>query len=471
MSNSNEHNELDQFLRDKFEGHTIEPTEELWEGIEQQFAPRVISIHKYSRLKIVLYSSAVVIAGLIVMLFHSKNEKSNLPIISNKGIVEKLPETKTVPSENKVFENPVNSMSPENLIKNKSLTETRKGTERISKTKNQGNTPLDIMENVNGNTPYNLTQIHSIRVNNIGFLYQYKPESLRASTLPVKKTEIREARKPAHSNFKFHRAVNPLRPRHISAKRYYAQKSKNKELIKLGKFFDNFDLRANVSPMLTTRSLNNLQNVSDMDYDREFYDETESNRVLVNGGLELAYNINPHWEIYSGIKLSRYAQKIQNAQDRYLIISSDQVIIPSSAGNIIVNGNNIGQLPAQSLFKTKIKLQFLEIPLIARYHLNQNFYFDAGLKYGCLLADKTSVSLNDKNVDFSVEKINGLKKNNFGLVLGIGLDHVTRAGIRFELGPEINLGFNNLNPTAGVVSKSVSFGIRTGIFFGKYKQM
>ena len=30
MKNNNENNELDQFLREKFEGHTIEPAEELW---------------------------------------------------------------------------------------------------------------------------------------------------------------------------------------------------------------------------------------------------------------------------------------------------------------------------------------------------------------------------------------------------------------------------------------------------------
>ena len=42
MNINDEHNDLDQFLREKFEGHTIEPAEELWKGIEQRFAPQVV---------------------------------------------------------------------------------------------------------------------------------------------------------------------------------------------------------------------------------------------------------------------------------------------------------------------------------------------------------------------------------------------------------------------------------------------
>ena len=114
--------------------------------------------------------------------------------------------------------------------------------------------------------------------------------------------------------------------------------------------------------MFSLRSLNNLQNVSVMDYNQSFYNEIEKGRITMNGGLELAYNFNSSWSVYSGLKLSRYSQHIQTIKNQYEIVSANQIIVPASAGNIGMSGNGIGQLASQSEVGAHLNCNTLMFP-------------------------------------------------------------------------------------------------------------
>jgi len=463
------HNEIDQLLSERFGEHTIRPEKELWDKIESRMEPRVVSFSKYSRLKIALIGSAAVIGGLVFLLFVLKNQKPTMNEYSEFKSTER-----TVPQEKSQLKNK-SSEIPENSIAMKNIPEKNQNsyTEKDPIQNQQWKNPEVILkenEKVESeNNRISPQQIKSLTTENTLFRNPSQPENLKVvgafdKKIPEKPSSKTIRNKKNHYNYH-------SKTRHISAKKYFTQKTGNKGLIKAGKFFNDFDLKVNLSPAYSMRTVNNLQNISVMEYDQAFYNRTESGKISLNGGLELAYKINTGWSIYSGIKFSQYSQQIQNAQNNYKITSSSSVIIPSSAGNISIDGEGIGELSTQSQFETKLKMQFLDIPLIARHYFSPNFYVDAGIKYSYLLADKTSVSLNDTSVNFSVEKINGLNKHNFGLVLGTGIEQVTHSGIRFEIGPEINLNMNNLNPSAKIISRPLSFGIHAGIFLGRYRQM
>lgn len=469
MNKENRHieNDIDRLLRERFAEHTISPEEELWDKIEQRMEPRVIPAYKYSRLKMVLFGSAAVIGGLVFLLFVLKNQKTGTDEYSeNKPVANTISQEKT-PCKNDIPIPPENSPALKNIPRNNGTTGAKK---QAGQTLPSGIQELPVRENRKTeveNYPVPLRQIKALSTENIYLFDTAEAEKLKNIRPTYRKTDIKP-NPPKHKNY--HSNQHSIQ-KHISAKKYYARKPQNKGLIQLGKFFNNFDVKTNLSAAYSLRTVRNLQNSPQADYDPAFYNKTESGKISTGGGVELAYKINPSWSLYSGIKISEYAQQIRSTQNDYTVLSSSRVFFPVSAGNIGILGDGIGELPPQSRFETKLNLLYLDIPLVARRYFGPGFYADAGLKYSVLLADNTRVSLNDGSVNFSVEKITGLQKHNFGLVFGVGAEQVTRSGIRFEAGPEIILGLNNINPSARVRCVPASVGFRAAIFLGRYGRM
>ncbi len=463
MKNNDEHNELDQFLREKFEGHTIEPGEELWKGIEQRFAPQVVTMQKYSRLKLALYSSAVVIAGLVVMLFVLNAEKSNLPEEAANPVVKKLPENNLIqtetksPKEKEVLQNSITGLHKPSFATSKQQTETIEPN-TVSENTTHAEESAGLYEN----------KMSSLVSLDFRFPDSFQTEELTVPDSPVvlKSSKPAKSKKPSNGKNKNNYSGNSKR-KHISAKDYYARQSKSGGSIKPG-FFDNFDLKLVATPSFTTRSLNNLQNVQLIEYDQKFFKEIESPGFVLNGGLELSYQINNRWSMYSGSKLFYYLIHVKTDNTQYSVINQNQLSVPTSAGNVTINGEGIGNPVYPITYYTKLKLRYFDIPLVARYYFNRNIYLDAGLKYSFLLGDKTQVSRNDSDAKVLFDKITGLQKNNFGLVLGTGFEHVTRSGIKFGVGPELTLNLNNMNPTAEVIGKPISFGIKASLYLRRY---
>jgi len=464
MKNENGHNELDKFLRESFEGHSVEPDAELWQGIEQRFAPKVVPMQKYSRLKLAFYGSAVVIAGLIFMLVFFRNETPKQNDDIKNELVEKHTEMESTPSKEKEAFIAEKFVTPKTAADKAVHSETEKRVKQIVSTQQIQNIPENIANLSENETDIFLSEIKSIEIEDFDFSRHPEKEELQ-NFVPEKKSETVKTSKPANKNNKSTHTSKQSKSKPISAKKYYAQQSKGKN--KPGIFSDRFDLKAIVTPTFSSNTLNNVQNVA-VDFDQKYFKEIENPRFVINFGVELSYRINQHWNIYSGVKISNYSFGNQADKSHYEILSTNQVNIPSSAGNLLVNGDRIGELPTQYKFKTQVKLLYFDIPLVARYHFKPDFYFDAGLKYSYLLTDNTKGRIADNDTKIKYYKISGLQKSNFGMILGTGFEHTTKSGIRFELGPEFCLNFNNLNPKSNVISKPLSIGFRAGLFFGRY---
>ncbi len=466
MKKENGYNEIDKLLRERFGEHTVRPEKELWEKIEHWMQPRTVPFLKYSRLKIAFAASAAAIAGLVFIVFT-------------------LNQPKTTPTEYSDIQQMGKNIPPENIQPKKETLSTVAKNKPVQKM--QGKTPVLISENRQGkiqpennfnattpdkqqeNAHSSLQKVKMLTVESVCFQDFALLKKANVSSKTEELASVKTNTRPAKT--KKIRYNQPSKRRYISAKKYYAQKLRNRGFIKPGSNFEKFGLRVVFSPSYSTRTVNNLQNVTLADYDPAFFNRIESGKIALNGGLELSCKINSKWSIYSGLDFSQYSRQIQNAQNNYTIVSGNEVIIPSSAGDINISGVGVGELSTKSQFETKLKIGFLNVPVVARHYFTPNFYADAGFKYSYLLADKTSVSLNDAAVKFTVAKIEGIQKHYFGLVLGTGIEHVTHSGIRFQIGPEITMNLNNLNPSARVISKPVSLELRTGIYLGKYKQL
>lgn len=467
MKTNGEHTDLDRFLREKFEGHTIEPAEELWKGIEQRFAPQVVSLHKYSLLKLALYSSVAVIAGLVVLIVMLKTENPNVANEKLNEIVNENSAPLTVSETQNPEDKAIESAVPENKAVFTEIRKTSVQHKRFQESENEILQPERFQER---NSDFECLPIQPIAVGEIWFDNKTSKLKLKTSDVEPIIAVASKNIKPVPSQNKNRRNFRS-KPRYISAEKFYAKNSKSRHSGKAGNFWKDFDLRANLSPTFNTRSLNNLQNTTAIDYSPAFYNEIEKGRITLNGGLELAFHFNPNWSVYSGVKLSRYSQHIQTIKNQYKIVSANQITVPASAGNIGLNGTGIGQLAFQSEVGTYLKLQYIDVPLVARYKMSGRFYFDAGVKYSYLFSDKTTGKIMDSDTKIQVDKITGLQKNNFGFIFGAGMEHTTRSGFRYELGPEISLNLTNINPTASIIGKPVFLGFRTSIYFAKYKRM
>jgi len=296
MNKENEHNEIDQLLRERFGEHTIYPEKELWDKIERRMEPRTVPFHKYSRLKLALIGSAAVIGGLVFLLFVLKNQKPTMNEYSEIKSTEKPVQQEKSPLRNKSLEKPENKIALKNIPKsNRKPANEKKPVQNQHWEKQQKSVQKNdkVASEIIRFSP---DQIKALTTEITLFQKPSQPENLKIAGLFVQKSPEKPAPKTIRN--RKNRYKHHSKTRYISAKKYYAQKTGNKGLIKLGKFFNDFDLKANLSPMYSTRTVNNIQNISVMEYDQAFYNRTESGKVSLNGGLELAYKINTGWSIY-----------------------------------------------------------------------------------------------------------------------------------------------------------------------------
>ena len=173
MKNENGHNELDKFLRETFEGHTIEPDAELWKGIEQRFAPKVVPMQKYSRLKLAFYGSAAVIAGLLFMLVFFRNESPKQNDDLKNELVEKRTVKESIHTKEKVIE---------------------KHTEQIAATSQLKNIPKKNAESTEKRTNFFLVEIQPIVIDDFDFPGFPEKEELRNSFHEIKIETVKSSK-------------------------------------------------------------------------------------------------------------------------------------------------------------------------------------------------------------------------------------------------------------------------------------
>lgn len=104
--------------------------------------------------------------------------------------------------------------------------------------------------------------------------------------------------------------------------------------------------------------------------------------------------------------------------------------------------------------ETKLRLGYLNIPVMFQYMFDNGFRIEAGPQVGLLLSAK-SVSGNTKT-DFK----NNLKKVDFALGIGTGYIHQS-SGLGFDA--RYNVGVSNINENSSV--KSMNRGFQLGIFY------
>lgn len=107
-------------------------------------------------------------------------------------------------------------------------------------------------------------------------------------------------------------------------------------------------------------------------------------------------------------------------------------------------------------FDEKIKLNYLNIPLMGKYYISEGFSLEAGPQIGLLLSAKSDIDGEEIDIKDSVKSI------DFGLNLGLG--YKMKSGL--NLGARYNIGMSNINDEDGLDSiKNGVFQISVGYMF------
>lgn len=93
MNNKILHDDLDDFLKSIFEGHTIVPDDNLWAGIEPQITSNMVSHAKYIRMKYAFIGSVASLVAVVFLWFAQNTSilnptnHDNSSIVKNSGLI------------------------------------------------------------------------------------------------------------------------------------------------------------------------------------------------------------------------------------------------------------------------------------------------------------------------------------------------------------------------------------------------
>ncbi|MFY9153240.1 MAG: porin family protein [Prolixibacteraceae bacterium] len=485
MSNENLHDDLDDFLKNTFEGHTITPGDELWAKIEPQINMNMVPFSKYVRMKYAFIGTAASLVAVVFLLFTQNTsilnpkKQDNLSIVKNSGLInptdtelENLRE-KLKTAEIEIAYQKTKSASSENRneLNSKAFsTNNSSGIAIVSTDRNQTSVLLSKSE-ISKSEPNYTVEINPIEcqevpsddncpanTNNLVEISE-EPVSGSGKAIATSKTHSKSATSFHLPKIDFgFLTFSGRRP----LNRLYGDR--NNGIFDLSEFMKKVEVGFNYSPLLSTRTLGKNQITENGNIDHQYFNDIEKALLTNNFGLDLLYRANDRWTFRTGLYFTQYRHETQNDALHRDVISPEQLILNTSAGKIPVTGTGMDQLPTLSVFNTRIDLSYLEVPLVARYYWDQHFFTDAGMNYSYLRSSKTSITSESYTGTYSYSGVEGIRTHNFALGLGLGIDYKLSSRFKLEIGPEVKWQVNSFS-TNGMNTHPLYWGIRAGIRF------
>lgn len=482
MSNEPEHSELDQLLKEKLGNYKETPSAENWERFERNFSPKLISFRKFNRYRTAFYGGIAVVAMLAILLLitNIKPEisKNQIEVVQTEQKTTLGKITKELKGKNPIPASPKSNfqykkeVSPE--ISTSGTSNSALGTKSAGlvdelqlatdSAKEEISGAIQLLASLSSLKPINFTLAVGLPNDTLKFVRTPKPKKVISKPLKIKK--VRSPGFIRKKSFK-----NSLYPKHSFNRNFQARHS-NRRLggpSLLNGFLSKLEYKLNVTPLYCGQTLNNKGGVAANEFDPKFYRSIENGMFAFSGGLEVVYPINGVWSIYSGLKMSEYKRETTNGFSQ-LKITNGLIAAPSSTGDVIIHGLVKDQLNSNTSFQTKLNLQSVEIPIIARFQVSKDFYFDGGLKYSYIFSGKTKTSLIGSNLPFSYDQISDFRDHNLSLIFGTGFTFITNSGLKFDAGPEICWNLTNLNPSSDLINKPLVFGIHTSISLQRFER-
>ena len=498
MKKGKEHNDLDNFLKESFEGHTIEPAPELWDKIESRFQPKVVPMQSFVRLKVVLYASVAIIAGLVLfMLLPEKQAKPEAPLTIEIKKETAQPEEAKQTEDIAQIEEPIIVKTYKTNIVNEADELTKEEENQLASVEmNNTKSETSAIKNQTQKSDEFEKVPQALKTEKTGISEEKLVNEEKETVAELKKEEVEETPdlSALANNNRDHEApvetteekaiaeisnsvdnkkskdskVKSNNKKRSSSKRLFSNKqhrpNKNyTNYTRSGKILKDFTLKVNFTPTITALF------VTDEDSDIPNFQklDTDNPGFTFNGGFELEYALNDNWAVYTGLKTYYFKQSFEEYTYNVPSPLPQDQKLKTLAGNYLVNNAGNGNLPGTAEVDAILRIRYIDIPLIARYQVN-NVFFDAGVHYNYMIDNYSNIKQRNNLTDLTFERNGGIRKHAFGLTAGIGFKKTFESGMRMEFGPEIKVNLNNFYSNEELIGIPVFGGFRAVMCLDKY---
>jgi hypothetical protein len=214
----------------------------------------------------------------------------------------------------------------------------------------------------------------------------------------------------------------------------------------------------------------------------DLYNDSEAGLMAYAGGINIAYKPARRLSIQSGVYYSKIGQSspalvIQSVDNIYSLIpgSEDMITseptlrIASSTGSIPkpdnseAIANSTGDNLYQDVRSVNQYMEFIEVPLIARYAIIDrkiNFHVLGGISTNFLIASPVYLD----NGDYYSETTD-LNIVNYSSTLGLGLGYTFSSKVVFSLEPQFKYYIKKINSSSQTDVHPYSLGVFTGVTY------
>ncbi len=213
----------------------------------------------------------------------------------------------------------------------------------------------------------------------------------------------------------------------------------------------------------------------------------ESGINSLGGGIQVRVNRGSRWSLETGVLYAQVGQEVNNsintfqgASELLAVRGASQVQFQSSLGNLDVDAPKTQRAEARSLepFKNEINtslpgssdikqtLDYIEIPMLARYQLIKSFPYltVAGGFSSNFLIDNNVYSIDNGSKD-KIGETKDIKPFVISSSVGIGIDLPITKDINLNVEPRLKYFLNSVNSNDAFNFQPYSFGVFGGITF------
>ncbi|HYV90252.1 MAG TPA: hypothetical protein VE978_00645 [Chitinophagales bacterium] len=209
---------------------------------------------------------------------------------------------------------------------------------------------------------------------------------------------------------------------------------------------------------------NDAENISE-------YKGREQSEYSFSTGLSLRYDLNSHWSILTGGTFSTlaYSMTYSTIYVKYGWDNQLHIQYPTSCGIIEVPNSGNSVLHDGDSFNVKVTcaqlVKFINVPLMVRYQVTKNrftWYANTGVSANFMIQELVKVSFGTFKKTI-VNNIDGLKKVNYGFLVGAGSQYNFNNGLGIFIEPVIKGSITSLTHKTPLNCYPYSFGLNAGI--------
>jgi hypothetical protein len=425
MKRDDTYDEFDDFLKGKFSGHTLQPSSELWENLNGKIATRgVVSMNKYRKLKIAFYSSVASIAALVLIFgaFYFDKPIQKDELVTNSGV----PSTSNIAISSSVIS---------------TNEQARKTLEMPTRKKNNG-LILTTVNNNQRNKPElttGFTPTTEPNCSTIDFLVSHEAEPLQNNVANLSLASVFSEISTKGRDINFELSTDTTLENNILIEKKTCNKW-NWELFAL--------------PQVTSQIFRN---------------STEENKntaaFTFSGGTAIGYKLTPRITISTGINAAQYKQSLKIDPSAFTSLSGDFVQTTTIIGDATLNYPQSQHSKEKEPIDASANLWYGELPLKIGYRLFPKIELESSLFYRRLLSTQMDFRTDDDVQEISMEIIEGLRNNNFGISLGVNCQPAISKNITLKAGTEATYQFSSINRISSQKIYPFSLGLKVSLAF------